>query len=119
MTDLQFKDGRAAVQIEEGVVLSIITPERQEVLDAAKEWSPSYLLHGWDLPDTQCDEHTYEVAVRRERDGYEYTDSDYLPDEAWEPYSMDDEGDRIFAYIPRDLVHAFLDANNVKPVEGT
>jgi hypothetical protein len=114
-----FTDGRAAVELDSGYVLSIITPERNEHIRAAAQWSPSYLMGGWTLMDAECDGETYEVSFRLWNSTRSRTDSanDIIP-RGWEDYVKDDDGDMIFAYVPRDLVHALLDEHHAKEVDA-
>jgi hypothetical protein len=108
MDELKFEVGRAVVPVPEadGVWASVINGDRNDFIREAKMWSPSAILHGWNITDAQSDEDTYEVAFVDNPDVGDCVRS-HIPT-GWEEYMLDDEGWIIFRYVPRSLVHEYL-----------
>ena len=98
--------GRAVVHLANGCSLSIITPERNAYIREAKQWSPSAILHGWDITDVQADDGTYEVAAI-DRYG-NYDDEGLVPEPpAWRVHHRDSDG-VIYERVPPELIDAYV-----------
>lgn len=113
--------GRAEVRLVDRRVMSVITPERNAYIRERKTWSPGAILHGWDITDAQADDNTYEVAFLTDRlipERFGDFDPDFVP-EGWADYSVWADGDRIFAYVPRDVVEAYAEAHSDTDTETT
>ena len=105
--DLIFKDGRTVVKIDEHTFLSIITPDRNDFIRAAKEWSPSAILHGWTITDAECDgETTWEIAFI---DARQKSLDEVVPD--FYDYSFFDDGWIIYREVPIEKVMDYINAH--------
>lgn len=110
MEPLEFDEGRAVVTLPGGRWLSIVNDDRNQMIREAKRWSPSAVLHGWEITDVQAEPGNYEVAViDAPEDGKSVDD---LIDPAWEQYRRYDEGWTIYCNVPLEVITELVDRMN-------
>jgi hypothetical protein len=102
-------DGRTVVYLANGVGLSIITAARNAYIREQKRWSPSALLHGWEVTDVMATAGTFEVGAIR-ADG-EFDRRGLNPSPGWQE---DHHDGVVYINVPAEQINAYVASIGVR-----